>query len=113
MASKIDNLLDRLRGKYSVPVADGAGLLDGKDTFVRQFETPPISHEAAATIEALRAMLREKCFNTSGRSEFNRQGFSLIVEEESAILSINCRNAELHPTVDAAIDAVVPQYFQL
>ena len=54
MTERALDLLDRLRGKYVLPVNDGAGLLDGKDTFTRQFETPPIQHEAAAEIERLR-----------------------------------------------------------
>lgn len=50
------NLVDRLRGKYVLPVNDGAGPLNGKTTFTREFETPPIQHEAAAEIERLRAL---------------------------------------------------------
>lgn len=46
-------LTDRLRGKYTLAVNDGAGLLNGSDTFTRQFETPPIHHEAAAMIDEL------------------------------------------------------------
>lgn len=48
-------LVDRLRGIYTIPVDDGAGLLNGKDTFTRKFETSPINHEAAAEIDAVRA----------------------------------------------------------
>lgn len=46
-------LVDRLRGIYIVPVNDGAGLLDGKDTFENRFPVAPIQHEAAARIEEL------------------------------------------------------------
>lgn len=47
-------LADRLRGKY----ACGPTLPDGEPEFGwRQFETPPIQHEAAAEIERLRAAL--------------------------------------------------------
>lgn len=52
----MDNYLDliqRLRGVYTIPVNDGAGLLNGKDTFTRTFETTPISNEAADAIEEL------------------------------------------------------------
>ena len=52
-------LVDRLRGVYTVPVNDGAGPLNGSDTFTRRFETPPIQHEAAARIEALEQRLRK------------------------------------------------------
>lgn len=50
-------LTDRLRGTYIVPVNDGAGLLDGKDTFTRAFTTPPIQHAAAQLIDLLTAAL--------------------------------------------------------
>lgn len=46
-------LVDRLRGIYTVPVNDGAGLLNGSDTFTRTFEAPPIQKEAAALIDDL------------------------------------------------------------
>lgn len=46
-------LLDRLRGFYNVPVNDGAGLLEGKNVYTRQFEVPPIQLEAANAIECL------------------------------------------------------------
>ena len=49
------DLINRLRGIYLVPVNDGAGLLDGKDVFTRQFREniPPICEEAAKAIEEL------------------------------------------------------------
>ena len=47
-----DKLVDRLRGKY----ASGPHLPNGKPEFGwKQFEAPPIQHEAAARIEALEA----------------------------------------------------------
>lgn len=48
------DLVDRLRGKYHLPVNDGAGPLNGSMTFSREFKTPPIQHEAADEIERLR-----------------------------------------------------------
>lgn len=48
-----DDLLDRLRGIYTIPVNDGAGLLNGKDTFTRRFPALPINLEAADRIERL------------------------------------------------------------
>lgn len=51
-----DRLVDRLRGKY----ASGPHLPNGKPEFGwRQFQAPPIQHEAAARIEALEAALRK------------------------------------------------------
>lgn len=54
----VSDLVNRLRGIYSIPVEDGAGPLDGKTTFVRKFEgLPPIHGEAADEIERLQALL--------------------------------------------------------
>lgn len=50
-----DRLTDRLRGKY----ASGPHLPNGNPEFGwRQFQSPPIQHEAAERIEKLEAMLR-------------------------------------------------------
>jgi HAMP domain-containing protein len=54
-APLLSSLVERLRGIYRLGVNDGAGLLNGSDTFTRKFETPPIQHEAADAIEALEA----------------------------------------------------------
>jgi hypothetical protein len=53
----MSNLVDRLRGIYNVPVDDGAGLLDGKDTFTRTFPVTPICIEAANKIEQLEEVM--------------------------------------------------------
>lgn len=50
-----NRLVDRLRGKY----ASGPHLPNGNPEFGwRQFQAPPIQHEAAARIEVLEAALR-------------------------------------------------------
>lgn len=50
-----DKLVDRLRGKY----ASGPHLPNGNPEFGwRQFQSPPIQHDAAARIEKLEAALR-------------------------------------------------------
>lgn len=50
------NLVDRLRGIYAVALADGSGLLNGKDTHAGTFKPlAPIQGEAADEIESLRA----------------------------------------------------------
>lgn len=54
-----EDLVNRLRGIYTVSVNDGAGLLDGKDTFTRHFVTPPIQLEAADRIATLEKELAE------------------------------------------------------
>lgn len=52
------HLVDRLRGKYHIPVNDGAGPLNGSMTFSREFPTPPIQKEAADLIEQLLAAIK-------------------------------------------------------
>jgi hypothetical protein len=52
-------LQDRLRGIYTLAVNDGAGLLNGKDTFTRKFPTPPIQKEAADALDRLEARIAE------------------------------------------------------
>jgi hypothetical protein len=54
-----DSLVDRLRGIYTVPVNDGAGPLNGVDTFARAFSVGQIQHEAADEIEHLRDRIAE------------------------------------------------------
>ena len=48
----MSDLIERLRGKYVIPINDGAGPLDGSMEFIRQFPTPPIHHEAADALES-------------------------------------------------------------
>lgn len=55
----IDNLIPKLRGIYTIPVNDVAGLLDDKDTFTRQFSVPPINIEAAQLIQDQQARIEE------------------------------------------------------
>lgn len=59
-------LTDRLRGIYVLPVNDGAGLLDGKDTFTREFPVAPIQKEAAEVIDRLRTVLADIAVMTDG-----------------------------------------------
>ena len=47
----VAGLIDRLNGRYTIPVNDGAGLLNGKDTFSRTFTVPSIQLEAAAALQ--------------------------------------------------------------
>lgn len=56
-----DRLVDRLRGKY----ASGPHLPNGNPEFGwRQFQAPPIQHEAAERIERLEAALRMIAFGS-------------------------------------------------
>lgn len=59
MSARVLDLVDRLRGIYTLAVNDGAGLLNGKDTITREFFVPPIHREAADEIERLRAEVAE------------------------------------------------------
>jgi hypothetical protein len=49
----IANLLNRLRGIYTVPITDGGGSINGSMEFTREFPVPPINKEAAELIESL------------------------------------------------------------
>lgn len=52
-------LVNRLRGIYTIPVNDGIGPLNGSNTFTRKFDgLPPIHGEAADAIEDLLTRLR-------------------------------------------------------
>ena len=48
-------LADRLQGNYVLPVNDGAGPLDGKMTFERQFQMDHIQITAGSMIDRLEA----------------------------------------------------------
>ena len=53
-------LVNRLRGIYTIPVDDGAGPLNGSDTFTREFTgLPAINEEAAKEIERLQSRVTE------------------------------------------------------
>lgn len=52
-----DRLIDRLRGKYAM----GPHMPNGNPEFGwRQFQAPPIQHEAADEIERLQGVIAEK-----------------------------------------------------
>lgn len=57
MSERVLDLVDRLRGIYTLAVNDGAGPLNGKDTYTESFPVPPIQKEAADEIERLRAIV--------------------------------------------------------
>jgi len=67
--------------------------------------------DSLAMIEVMRDVLRCSCFYTAGRKEFDRQGYSLLVEEETGIRDINYRDAPLHSSPDDAIDAAIAEYW--
>jgi hypothetical protein len=50
----VQELIDRLRGIYRIPITDGCGPIEGSMTFERRFATSPIQHEAADALTALR-----------------------------------------------------------
>jgi hypothetical protein len=56
-APLLSSLVERLRGVYRLGVNDGHGPLNGSMTFTREFQTPPIQHEAAERIEYMQLAL--------------------------------------------------------
>lgn len=65
-----DRLVDRLRGKY----ASGPHLPNGNPEFGwRQFQSPPIQHEAADRIDALEAALHKVNTLIDSPSRFNAE----------------------------------------
>ncbi len=61
----MSDLVQRLRGIYTIPVDPDVGPLELEDgtkteTFTRAFQTSPIMHEAAAEIERLQALVDNK-----------------------------------------------------
>lgn len=76
-------LTDRLRGIYTVPVNDGAGLLNGKDTFTpaEPFFTPPVQKEAADRIEHLESVLWQAQAALDPLSGFLRKDLERLREE--------------------------------
>lgn len=50
-------------------------------------------------------MLRSHCWYSGGRPEFENQGYSFEVQEETALRDVNYRAAKLHATVDEALVA--------
>lgn len=62
-------------------------------------------------IDTLKEILRDRCFYASPTSKtYDRSGFSLMVDEDTAILDINYRNAPLHASFDEALEAAIKLY---
>ena len=67
--------------------------------------------DEARVIDTLKEILRDRCFYASPTSKtYDRNGFSLMVNEDTAILDINYRNAPLHATFDEALEAAIKIY---
>jgi hypothetical protein len=82
-------LTDRLRGRY----ASGPTLANGEPEFGwRQFETPPIQHEAAAHIEQLHIAIKEACDLLAERTygnEARSPGHNARLKLEAAVSSVS------------------------
>ena len=96
-------LVARLEGHYSIPVNDGAGLLDGKATFDRDFDTPPIQHEAAAALREL-AEERDAANEASAKAALELEHLDadcvdLILERDGIKHSRVCRNNVASPAM--------------
>jgi hypothetical protein len=88
------DLVNRLRGIYQGPVDDGAGPLNGSNTFTRIFEgLPPIHGEAADAIESYEEKLSEvRRWHTEKSEEsleFQRECLSLREQLSQAEQVIN------------------------
>lgn len=51
--TRIENLVDRLRGIYVLAIDDGLGPLDGKMVHETRYDTTPLKSEAAHAIEII------------------------------------------------------------
>jgi hypothetical protein len=69
-----ESLINRLNGIYTIPVNDGAGLLNGKDTFTNTYPVPPINREAVLAITELRQTLQHlvNYIDSTGDESFGR-----------------------------------------
>jgi len=83
--AKHQSLINRLNGIYTVPINDGAGLLDGKDTFTQTYPVSAINREAADAIQELRQHLQHLVNyidstgdESLGRSHAFRNAFKLL-----------------------------------
>lgn len=88
-----NNLTDRLRGKY----ANGPTMPNGEPEFGwRQFDTPPIQHEAAAEIDRLNewadsfseAQLKERRLCEERIQEMQRQIDQITAQRDAADLAL-------------------------
>lgn len=78
-----NRLVDRLRGKY----ASGPHLPNGRPEFGwRQFQAPPIQHEAADRIEALEAALRD-CIEIAS-SDCEHEACKGVIERASKLVQL-------------------------
>lgn len=99
----IPTLCQRLRGIYIVPINDGAGPLDGKDSFTQMVTTGPLHHQAAAVIEALQARvakyevaLREIAIDRSAEYWCNECGVWVTTTDDGAYCS--CCQLSIYPS---------------
>lgn len=84
------SLVDRLRGIYTIPVNDGAGALNGKDTFTRTFKgLPPIQAKSADAIVELLEMLKR--FADYGEQLWDDENFRDGYKKISSGDLVDCR----------------------
>lgn len=112
----MNDLVERLRGIYRVPITDGLGPAGGLEPenpneFVRQFETSPIQREAADEIERLRTGVKrlsdeeELCAETTGDDPFSLVYLAAklaAVEAENKRLLASMRRVEDYHRAKAA-----------
>lgn len=57
-------------------------------------------------------MLKSSVWYSADRPEFDRQGYSMEIDEETALRDINYRDVPLYPTAEEAIFAFWNKHFK-
>jgi hypothetical protein len=72
-------------------------------------DKPIIQATTQEIIKGMETLLMERMFWTAGRKEFDRQGWSHRVEEETAIRDVNYRDFKLYKTSHEAVRAALSE----
>jgi hypothetical protein len=89
-AAQLDDLTRRLRGVYVMPVNDGGGLLNGKDTFTRTFDDlPAIQGEAADALDAVRAERDEALRKRDQMQDYYNQAVAKLSRAKATLEAIH------------------------
>lgn len=58
----------------------------------------------------LREILRDTCFWAGKVNGFDREGYSVLIDQDTAIRDVNYRDEPLHETREKAIEAAIEYY---
>ena len=72
-----------------------------------KYQNQPQEPVEAIREEVVRSLLLDRMFSTAGRDVFDRQGYSLMIDEDTAIRDINYRDAVLYDTPEEALKAAL------